>query len=198
MKERVNVVIHVDFNKVIDKLKGDDFYRNMFETGTSSGSLSEDFRIQWEDTLFNRLYHDAKPEERVKYGAVNITANKTGVTAAYGYGKSFFVLKPAIKKRTTFVYGDSSMQDVHIATFDHFSNILYYVPEDTLVGMVSIANGYPIRTIVQPPVYIEAHIHGPVRFDTDVESIVINTNYDESVMSAINQFAYYNKIKVLL
>src|SRR5207302_1794959 len=95
---------------------------NQFETNISGGCLSHPTRLQWEKTLFGGAYDLSEGYEKVKYGSLNITNNPLGNTACYGYGDSYLILRPDIKKRTTFVHGDSSRQDLHIVTF------LYPVP----------------------------------------------------------------------
>lgn len=36
-------------------------------------------RFSWEQNLFNKIYDKAKPEERVKYGALNIMKDPSGI-----------------------------------------------------------------------------------------------------------------------
>ena len=69
------------------------YCRNQFETKTSNGTLCEKTRTGWEDRLFNKHYHDAKPFDRVKYGCLNIVNDPKGVNAANAYGDSFVILK---------------------------------------------------------------------------------------------------------
>lgn len=71
----------------------DTHYRNQFETGKSSGSLSRTSRVQWEDRMFDKMYSKAKDFERVKYGVINMTNDPKGVNCATSYGPSYFLLK---------------------------------------------------------------------------------------------------------
>ena len=43
--------------------------------------LSSSARTQWEDGLFNRIYHKSGGYERVKYGVCNIVNDPNGVKA---------------------------------------------------------------------------------------------------------------------
>lgn len=71
----------------------DTHYRNQFETGKSSGSLSRQSRIEWENRMFDKRYSSATDHERVKYGVINFTNDPKGVNCALGYGQSYFLLK---------------------------------------------------------------------------------------------------------
>ena len=43
--------------------------------------------------MFDKMHHDAKDYERVKYGTMNFTNNPHGVAVCSGYGQSYFLLK---------------------------------------------------------------------------------------------------------
>lgn len=175
VKNHVSITINVNLVKSLQYLCNDTHYRNLFETNISGGSTSIPGRSAWEDTLFNKIYNTSTAHyERVKYGAINITNNPKGITACTGYGKSYFLLKDTCKKRTTFVFGDSSKQDIHIATFRHFNSVLYYINNNLLREIVQIANKKCEYSTLNYSPYIEAQIHGPVQLNRDIEALFVN------------------------
>ncbi len=192
VKKNVPVVVHIHLDRVIDFIINDEYLRNRFESNTSSGSLDISSRSLWEDKLFNSIYKDSEGPERVKYGAVNINCDPCGVRAASSYGDSYLYMKDDVKMRTSFVYGDSSMQDYHISTFRNFLNILYYIPDNWLIDVVNSAThkvDQPNKQLPHMP-YIEAQIHGSVRFDRDVELLVVSDKYmnDDIMIQKLKQF----------
>lgn len=161
LKNKVNVIIHVNLEKALNFLCKDDFYRNQFEVNTRREALSPPTRIIWENNLFNNIYQNTSGFDKVKYGVLNLTNDPRGVNSAYGYGDSYLVLKDENKYRITFVFGDSSQQDFHIATFDHFYHILYYIDDNLLNNLIKLSKGEIIDYKMNNYTYIEAQIHGP-------------------------------------
>jgi hypothetical protein len=106
IRDDAPIIIHIHCDKVLNYLIQDTHYRNQFETKTSSGALDEKIRTAWEDNLFNKIYHDSPPFERVKYGVLNVTNDKEGVRSCWGYGYSYLVLK-LVRLRTTFANMDT-------------------------------------------------------------------------------------------
>ena len=176
IRRKMQIVIHVNLDKVLDHWCRDPHYRNQFETGTSGGALSRELRTVWEDTLFGKIYHDAQGPERVKYGALNITNDVAGVRSCHGYGDSYLVLRNEVKDRSTFVYGDSCRQDLHLATFRDCEHILYYYDDETLAKVVRVATGQE-PGIVDRSIYTELQVHGPVRLVEDVEVLVCHPRH---------------------
>jgi hypothetical protein len=196
VKRDVKTVIHINLTKVLDFILNDTNYRNQFETNISGGSLSKSARDDWEKQLFNGLYLHSEGSEKVKYGALNITNDSSGVRSAHGYGNSYLVLNDATKVRTSFVWGDSSLKDLHIANYRNFYPILLYLGNNALDEIVKIAMGkQPCSTIVYGN-YIEAQIHGPVRFKEDVDTLVVNSMFREqhAVVQKIEEFCLNNDI----
>ncbi len=66
LRDDAPLIIHVSMTKIAPFLSSDTHYRNQFETGTSGGTLNHSSRVQWEDRLFNEMYHHAPNGERVK------------------------------------------------------------------------------------------------------------------------------------
>ena len=149
--------------------------KNLFEVGKGRGNMDQTIRAQWESSLFNGLYDDSEPVERVKYGVFNIDGNPEGVLSAKNYGDLYFVFDERVKKRTTMVFGDSSgnANNLHIATPDHFCNILHYLPDHVIESVILKAKGMDFNYMYYP--YVEVQIHGEIRLDRDVKQIVASS-----------------------
>lgn len=146
-------------------------FRNVFETGHSKGSGSDDPEEGgYNDTRRNAetdhfsIPIEAGPEERPIYGAVNThwirPTHHTG--GARGYGDAYVVLKPHVKDRTTFTLGD---------TF-HEQSEGTAVPAEHLPKLFTnteIRRSGGSYNAHQP--YIEAQVHGGVSLPEDVESL---------------------------
>ncbi|AYV76297.1 MAG: protein of unknown function DUF3626 [Terrestrivirus sp.] len=190
------LVIHVNINKSLQFLIKDTEYRNQFETKTSGGSLSATSRIDWEKNLFGSIYVDSTAHEKVKYGVVNMLNYPGGVTGAYGYGDSYFILKQSVKTRTSFVQGDSSSKQLHICSFDNCIQILYYIDDVMLTDIIKIALGN-IPSSGHVYSYIEAQIHGPIVLAEDIETFVVSNKYkDQHIMGTVGEFCNKNDIKL--
>jgi len=72
VRREAPIIVHLNLDRVLQFLVKDTHYRNLFETGTGSGSLDKTARGSWEDRIFNSLYKHSPPFERVKYGVLNI------------------------------------------------------------------------------------------------------------------------------
>jgi hypothetical protein len=89
IKYEAPIIIHVNLDSVLHFLVEDTHYRNLFETGTGSGSTDFHARKSWEDRIFNGIYHNSLPHERVKYGVLNI-GNRALSDAHCGQDYSLF------------------------------------------------------------------------------------------------------------
>lgn len=195
----VPIIIHFHPNKMMNYMIEDTHYRNLFETKTSSGSTSTTARTTWENVLFNKLYNDSVGTDRVKYGVININNDPTGSSAATSYGDSYIELKEEVKNRTSFTYGDSSQQDIHICSFKGFYNILFYMPKQCLKQIIDSAlNSIQGKDVV--PIkgmsYIESQYHGPIRLKHDVNCLVINPKYksDKDMIKKLNMFTHTHNV----
>lgn len=189
VQNNANVVIHVNLDKTLQYLCQDIFYRNIFETLKGGGSNCLASRADWEKNLFNGIYENAKPFEKVKYGALNIGNHYSGVKMCYPYGDSYLILKKDIKKRATFVYGDSSRKDFHLSTFENPLSVLYFIPDQLLIDVIKIAN-YEQEYCENIGQYIEVQIHGSLKLDRDIECLMVNPKYvnNEKIIDLLNQF----------
>ena len=195
----VPVIIHVNLDKTLKYFVNDIYYKNLFETRTTGGSNWLDGRIDWENQLFNNIYHDAENSERVKYGTLNITNNTAGVNCCKGYGDSYLILKEHVKDRITFIYGDSSKKDLHICTFKHFNSILLFIEDKLLNEIIEIANNKKNNSTILYGMYIEAQIHGQVNFNKDIELLMVNKkhNTDSNIKNLLDEFSENHEVPYL-
>ena len=153
----------------INKIANDTHYRNQFETGTSSGTLNRLSRSAWENRLFSDTYTDATDFERPKYGNFPINNQDAAIYRDINrrttyYGLMYFVLKYEVKQRTTITYGDSNSQ-----TYNTVGNFNY--PCDILNDKSHVLSHIYTHGYSSSATYFEIQIHGPVRLDTDIESL---------------------------
>jgi hypothetical protein len=92
---------------VAEALLDEGVYRNQFETGLSTGSVSAfrgGARDNWESTLFGRAYHTdgVAASERPKYGALELVRYPDGPIPRFG--SCYFVLRPHVSLRTSFTF----------------------------------------------------------------------------------------------
>ena len=164
---RVNVHFHPDRlfqgEPILAAMARDGIYRSQFETGTSNGGLTAHpggDRWRWESRIFGGAYDDSSAGERPKYGALNHAQSPFG--ASPRFGSAHLRLAPNTLARTTFCYPDS-----------------VYEPRD--FGVAARMNLLPLLSSAAPgdplDAYIEAQVHGPLRFAGDVEAIVLDSCY---------------------
>jgi Protein of unknown function (DUF3626) len=92
---------------VAEALVKEGLYRNQFETGLSSGSLSAfpgGARDTWENTLFGGAYHaeGITVSQRPKYGALELIRYPDGPIPRFG--SCYFVLRAGASTRTSFTF----------------------------------------------------------------------------------------------
>lgn len=171
---RVTVHFHPDRvfsgEPILQAMARDGVYRSQFETLTSNGGLTanqgrEGARWKWESRIFGGVYDDAPASQRPRYGALDHLRRTVGGSPRFG--SAHLRLAPHTLARTTFCFPDS-----------------YHEPRD-----FGVAACMPLITLVEahrlnPPTgwdpldtYIEAHIHGPIRFDHDVEALVLDPSH---------------------
>ncbi len=194
IQSEVNITINISLRTIIDHMLNDTHYKNGFEVNKIF-CKNDATRSMWENNLFNNIYDKSVPEEKVKYGALNIFNDPNGVSSAYAYGDSFFVLKKDVNERSSFVSGDSCGMMFHLCTFKHCVPILIHCGTllQALIQHVKHNNKYD-----KAYPYIEAQIHGDVRLKHDIEKLVVkNTNYealDDRNKAKLNTFCKMNNI----
>jgi hypothetical protein len=156
----------------------DGVYKNIFETGKSSGCSDTNTREIWENNLFGNIYsHDCDPSERVKYGALHLFNEQRALSACNMYGDCAMILKSKVKNRTSYVYGDSSGMQFQIGTIEHSGAILNSLHDSLLDNLIKYYNGDAYDSSVYN-VYIEVQIHGILRMMHDVEKMYIPSVYN--------------------
>jgi hypothetical protein len=114
IRVHARVVIHfhpdrigIKATTVAQALLAEGVYRNQFETGLSSGSVSAfsgGARDTWENSLFGGAYHreGVTSSERPKYGALELVRYPDGPIPRFG--SCYFVLRPSVSMRTSFTF----------------------------------------------------------------------------------------------
>lgn len=172
IKAEAPLIIHLSLQKTLSSLISDTHYRNQFETNKSGGTLSHSARIQWEDRLFNNLYHSASPFERVKYGVLNIVNDPAGLVCCAAYGESYLLLR-GVRLRTSFASGDTS-QIVKLGSCENYLHVLDSFTDPELKETIDVALGLkPVGSGNVVTVYKECQFHGEIRLNRDVEALVI-------------------------
>ena len=131
-----------------------------FSTGTSNGGLTAHpggDRWRWESRLFEGRYDDAPASGRPVYGAWNRRADPYG--GAIRFGSAHLRLGPEATARSTFCFPDSVHEPVDVGGPELLAH-LYALADDS--GFDDLDD------------CVEAHVHGGVRLDRDVEAVVLN------------------------
>ena len=155
-------------------LNRDSHYRSLFETGVSGGCRSTERRKKWETLLFDGAYDFALPEQRPKYGCLNISGDIRGVRAARAYGSCAITLASTVRYRSTFSDRDTGnhIRELSgLATHDYYAHILLQYPDNDLKAILNVSRlgGAPSRC----QQYKEVQIHGPICLATDVQTLSV-------------------------
>ena len=148
---------------VIESMVRDGFYRSQFVTGISNGGLTAfegGDRWRWESRLFAGEYDEQDPVKRPVYGVWN--RRKTTYGAGTRFGSSYFRLKPEAIDRATFCFPDSARDPEHFgdkSLLEHLCRLADESDSDDLDD------------------YVEAQVHGDVRFDADVDALVLDPSF---------------------
>jgi len=159
--------IPVDESIVISNLVSDGVYHSQFVSSVSAGSLSSHKggrRWDWEHSLFEGVYDEAPPNLRPKYGTLNYKNSSFG--GAPRFGSAHLRLKSHIIERCTFAYPDSHMEPTSFGSARKMS----------LLALAD-ANDQQLEPLDN---YIEAHVHGLVNMNRDVEAIVLDPSYRDT------------------
>jgi hypothetical protein len=155
-----------DGRPILAALAEDGRYRSQFSTGTSNGGLTAHpggDRWRWESRIFAGAYDSASAEQRPVYGALDFRRRVAG--AAPRFGSSCLRLSAGTLGRTTFCYPDSVDAPTDFGTAERCA-LIEAAEADAAAGLRD-----PIDS------YVEAHVHGPVRIDRDVEALVLDPAY---------------------
>lgn len=164
MTRAITLQFHPDWphrgGKVIDSMAADGVYLSQFATGISNGGLTAfpgGDRWRWESRLFDGRYDEGGHATRPVYGAWNRRADPYG--GAIRFGSSYVRLRPEALERATFCFPDSVFEPVDVGD------------RSALPRLCELADRSGLDDLDE---CVEAHVHGPVRFDTDVEAVVLD------------------------
>ncbi|WP_306215168.1 DUF3626 domain-containing protein [Actinoplanes sp. RD1] len=154
---------------ILAALAADGSYLSQFVTGTSNGGLTAHpggDRWRWEHTMFGGVYDHAPAHVRPVYGALNFRHDVVG--AAPRFGSAHLRLTSAAVARATFCYPDSVLEPTDFAVAERMSLIDLALADrqDRLDD------------------YVEAHVHGGVRLDRDVEALVLDPSHQHTDVEA--------------
>jgi hypothetical protein len=170
---RVTLNFHPDRlaggREILDALAQDGVYHSQFVTGTSNGGLTAypgGDRWRGESRIFGGAYDDAPADQRPVYGALNFRRKPLG--AAPRFGSAHFRLAAGVLERATFCYPDSWYDSVDLGVASR-------------MALVALAQADGKDALDD---YVEAHVHGPVRLDRDVEALVLDPCYRGTAVEA--------------
>lgn len=159
---------------VIEALADEQVYRSQFETKISNGGLTAfpgGDRWLWEQRSFGGAYDDAPPELRPRYGALN--HRRADVGGAVRFGSCHLRLTESVLDRTTFCFPDSALDPTGYGT----------VARCDLAVAADAFHARPHTDRSESSEgglldsYLEAHVHGPVLLDRDVEAIMLDPSF---------------------
>lgn len=145
---------------VIESMAGDGHYRSQFVTGISNGGLTAHpggDRWRWESRLFSGRYDEGPATGRPVYGAWNRRADPYG--GAIRFGSSYVRLGAEAVSRSTFCFPDSVLEPADVGEAELLPHLCQMADESGFDDLDEC---------------VEAHVHGPVRFDSDVEALVLD------------------------
>jgi len=148
---------------ILDVMARDRGYRSQFETGTSNGGLTAHpggDRWRWESRMFAGVYDQRPPTDRPKYGSLNFRRRLVGGSPRFG--SAHLRLASHTLARTTFCYPDSVFEPRDFGVASRLS---------TLIALAEADDRDPLDD------YVEAHVHGVIGFDRDVEAVVLDPCY---------------------
>lgn len=156
---------------VLQELARDGVYRSQFETGSSNGGLTAHpggARWRGEQRLFGHAYDDAPAAQRPKYGALNHRRRRIG--GAPRFGSAHLRLTRTVLDRSTFCFPDSVLGPTAVATADRFGlfELVERFEARVLTDELEATEGGVLDD------YVEAHVHGTVSLDADVEAVVLD------------------------
>ncbi len=171
---RITIQLHPDWpfrdRMVLEALADDGVYVSQFVTGTSNGGLTAHAggdRWRWESRLFGGRYDAADPIARPVYGALDDRRDAYG--ASPRFGSAHLRLRAEVTERSTFCFPDSVLEP------------------DAVGGPALIGELVALRDSAGHDAlddYVEAHVHGGLRLDRDVEALVLDPCFRDTPVSA--------------
>jgi hypothetical protein len=135
---------------VAEALVAEGQYRNQFETGLSSGSVtafSGGARDNWERTLFGGAYHQEAVTggERPKYGALELVRFPDGPIPRFG--SCYFVLRSTVSQRTSFTFmgSEDPLAPERLGTIGRMDCVMAPLLEEIEAGGITTPPWPPFR-----------------------------------------------------
>lgn len=182
-------------------------YKNQFETKISNGLLSPELggmRDQWENDFFGNIYNTLAIDssERPKYGSLDLMRSGNGPSPRFG--SCFFLLRPSIKNNCTFSFGDSYkkpkekgsnhfFEDIFAAlmteSFErnfalgfkkmHPQDLIHHLQKNLSLPYLDFETLPMIKNLDH---YIETQIHSPISLLKDVEILVADPSFRQTII----------------
>ncbi|RKE22538.1 DUF3626 domain-containing protein [Streptomyces sp. TLI_171] len=159
----------IDGRPILRSMAEDGVYRSQFSTGTSNGGLTAHpggDRWTWESRIFGGAYDDAPAERRPVYGALNHLRSPYG--GAPRFGSAHLRLRADTLHRATFCYPDSVFEPEHFGTA-------------AALDLIALAEADRQDLL---DAYVEAQLHGPLRFAEHVDALVLDPCYRDTEVEA--------------
>lgn len=167
----------VDGRTTLEALLAEGEVRNQFETGISAGGLDQVMggaRTRWEHAMFGGAYDGAAPYERPRYAGLTLVGEPWG--ACPRFGSCHLVLRPHLRPRATYTWGDSATVPSATGVWDELGAVVEGAEQD---GWAELAGR--TRAVEELlDVYIEAQVHAPVRLDHDVDKLVLDGSFRDT------------------
>ncbi|KQL44034.1 hypothetical protein AN963_21585 [Brevibacillus choshinensis] len=193
---------------VIEGLLSSGIYQSQFVTGVTNGSRTAfpgGDRDCWEEKLFGGAYQASNvlEKERPKYGALNLMDYADG--ASPRFGSCYFQLRPHLLRRCTFTFGDSHTGPEYIGTGECFDSVLAALLQgvetngealgspnmnipavvNQLMGLQPFESASTSRRVGRAlDDYVEAQVHGDIDLSTDVEALIADPSYQNTLTGA--------------
>merc|ERR1719350_349476 len=167
---------------MMSAMETDSKYRNLFETKVSGGNKNTAVRDKWERKLFGNAYHGfgVSNTDRPKYGVLNLFNDPQGIAGCRQYGDSYIVLKYARLRCTLSPQDSANLPARRLAVLDHYAHAMMEFSDTEIRELINVARGGLAGHVGDSESvlerwgrYKEAQIHCDVRFDRDVESLVV-------------------------
>lgn len=165
---------------VVQLLAREGIYRSQFETGTSNGGLTAfpgGDRWRWEQRVFNGAYDDAPAAHRPKYGALNFRHHPLG--GAPRFGSSYLRLSERVLDRSTFCFPDSVFGPENFGVAQRCD--LISLAEEFAAVPRTDHDEATIGGVLDD--YIEAHVHGPILVERDVDALVLDPSFRQTMIA---------------
>ncbi len=182
-------------------------YQSQFVTRISNGSRSAyagGSRDRWEARLFGGAYQLPGVSAAQRPNMARWTCCATRTARRRALAPVIFVLHAAVSRRCTFTYGDSHLDPEHAGTIDRLDAVMAALllaveTEGEVLGAQDLTvSGFLARIAhtlagarADPSTgqlgrslddYIEAQVHGPIDLKTDVELLVADPAFRDTLI----------------